>query len=73
MDMDIKFARKFREMIEMPHIKEILALRISDAQKMAKILPTLLDEKYGEVDLSYFEFFKYWTDVALKQEEDENE
>jgi hypothetical protein len=52
MNVGTKFARKFMKMIEMPHIKEILALPISDAQKMSRILPTLLDEKYREVDYS---------------------
>lgn len=71
--MPDKFARKWRHLIELPHIKQILALDISDAQKMVRMLPTLLDEKYGEVDYSWFEWFKMWTDVALKQEANENE
>lgn len=73
MNVDAKFARKYMKMIKMPDIKQILALPISDAQKMAKILPAFLDEKYGEVDYSCFEFWKQWTDIALNQEAKENE
>jgi hypothetical protein len=57
------------KVLELPHIKEILALPISDGQKMSRILPTfLLDDRYGKVNYSWFEYLKGLTDDQIELE-----
>ena len=67
-ELGIEFNRYFWNMMQLPHVRDILALPISDGQKMSRILPTFLDDKYGEVNYSWFLYFKALTERQLESE-----